>query len=279
MTTRPRPVTGLTASGDLMAIHLTWDAPEHGLLVDHHRVHALPTPQVTRRFLRDPGEETVAARTLYPHADHEGLSPKGEDWTHVVVTVDAAGQESRPTAPVRARSRTSVTTARAVAQMGEFDRRSLEFRHAPDGYKTIPVDHPDGVITVGPEDGPEQWPFLLPGPGDAWAGSRPYTLRWTVRVEEPVSQPAVALWGIDTTRLGSRLEVELGAWQESVDLPAGGTRGSREGDATVPGTALTPFALERTLPDTLPAGEHTLTVRVAEGGWLAWDAAGLFDLS
>lgn len=278
MTHHPRPVTGLTATGALMTVHLAWEPRAHGPLVDHYRVHAVPAGRA-ERGLRHLGDDTLLARTVYPRWEHGGRSPEGEEWVYVVVTVDAAGRWSRPSRPERAHSLPSVTTGCPVAQVGDFDRRSLELRHAPAGYKAIATEHPDGLITVGPDDGPAQWPYLLPGPGDTWAGSRAYTLRWTVRADRPVSRPAVALWGIDTTRLGGRLEVALGTWQQATDLPRGATKGSREGDATLPGTPLRPVSLEWELPSPLPAGEHLLTATLAEGGWLAWDAAGLFDLA
>lgn len=279
MLRRPAPVTDLRATGSLMRIELHWTPQDWSTPVDHHRVHALPTDQVTHRFLRHPGEDTLVARTIYPRFTHDRLNPAGRAWTYVVVTVDAAGQRSRPSAPARATSTRSVTTGRPVATLGSFDRKSLELRFAPAGYKKIPTAHPDGVITLGPQDGTAQLPYLLPGPGDRWAGSRAYSLRWTPAVESAPARPALALWGIDTTRLGGRLEAQIGDWSHAFDLPKGATKGSRTGDATVEDSPLHPVELELELPATaLSAAAPTLELTLAEGGWVAWDAIGLFEL-
>ena len=62
-----------------------------------------------------------------------------------------------------------------------------------------------------------------------------------------------------------------------LELPIGATRGSREGDATVPGTALRRALLELPVPAAaLQEGQNVIELELAEGGWVAWDALGLF---
>lgn len=117
-----------------------------------------------------------------------------------------------------------------------------------------------------------------PGPGDAWAGSRDYRARWTLVIEDPQIPHDLALWLVDTTRLGGTLRISVdGEHMAEVELPLGATRGSREGDANVPGTALMPSYHELEIPQRmLPVGECEIEFHLAEGGWVAWDAIGVF---
>ena len=94
------------------------------------------------------------------------------------------------------------------------------------GGATAVIDYVQGVDTPA-----EAWPYLLPGPGDAWAGRKAYRARWTVTLDAaPQRDVDLALWFVDTTRLGGRLDVAVnGRSVRSVELAKGATRGSREG--------------------------------------------------
>lgn len=84
----------------------------------------------------------------------------------------------------------------------------------------------------------------------------------------------LALWGIDTAKLGGTLEMKVNDFTTSLELPQGGTAGSKNDDAHTT-TALKPAAFEILLPDgTLAPGRNTL----AEGAWLARDAVGFFTV-
>ena len=83
---------------------------------------------------------------------------------------------------------------------------------------------------------------------------------------------------MDTTRLGGVLRLRAnGDELADLELPVGATRGSRDGDATVPGTALKRARFELPVPAALlQAGQNVIELELAEGGWVAWDALGLF---
>lgn len=62
-----------------------------------------------------------------------------------------------------------------------------------------------------------------------------------------------------------------------MELENGATRGSLEGDATVPGSALVPSYVELRLPaSALKTGENVLTIDKRTGSWHAYDALGVF---
>lgn len=272
---RPDAVTNLDASGTLRRIVLTWTPLPWSTMVDHYRLHGvLGTGDV------DPADDNLIGKSVYPRLDHDRLDVAGQTWTYRVVTVDAAGRRSTPSAKVTASAPPSITlSATPVAVVGDFDLRTLEFQYAPSSYSSIPTTYPAAVIDVAHgEDAAARWPYLLPGPGDDWADNLAYELNWTVPLDAPPSKPAIAIWLVDTTRLGGRLDVEVNGRVIERTLSKGGTRGSRDGDATVPGTALVPSYHEFSLPaDAFVAGDNLVRFTLAEGGWVAWDAVGIFE--
>lgn len=90
----------------------------------------------------------------------------------------------------------------------------------------------------------------------------------------------LAIWLLDThaTAAGSVLLGLNGAVVREVTLERGATRGSLEGDATVPGSPLKPSYVELALPrDRLVPGENVLTVDKNAGSWHVYDAVGVFE--
>lgn len=278
MSKKPATVTGLTADSALARIQLHWNPLGWEPLIDHYRVYGIRGAHGAWK----PTETDLLAKTVYPRLIHDGQDPAGEQWTYAIVAVSDAGDRSKPSAAITAASQPSVTaTGREIARIGNFNGKSLELRFAPNGYAKIPPAYPDAVIdyTQNRDTPAAAWPYLLPGPGDGWAGYKAYTARWHLTLpEEPDGDHDLALWLIDTTRLGGRLEVEVnGTRVQDITLVPGATRGSRDGDATVAGSTLVRSFHEFAVPArTLRAGENTVQFRLAEGGWVAWDALGLY---
>ncbi|GAB3750274.1 hypothetical protein [Microlunatus parietis] len=280
---RPDPVTGLKIIGKLRTITVGWQPLPWSTVVDHYRVYGIQAEgRAAERKLRGLPDELLLAKSVYPRWEHRGRSAAGETWTYLVVTVDAAGSRSRPSAVATGSSTTSIShSGTPLAVVGEFDGRTLELRYAPSSYASIPPAYPDAVINVahGP-DAAERWPYLLPGPGDAWAGRKSYTLHWTVDLAAVPTKPALALWLVDTTRLAGRLDLKINDQPvEQLELIIGGTQGSRQGDANLPGSPLIPSYYEFELPPTVfRTGSNKITFTLAQGGWVAWDAVGLYQL-
>ena len=281
MSPRPQTVTALEAEPALASTTLTWQPLGWDPLIDHYRVYAVRGESAPD----GKNEAELLAKTVYPRFVHADLDPAGETWTYVVLAVSDAGRRGKPGAPVTATSQPSViATGDEVATIGAFDGRTLEFLHAPSGYATIPEQFPDALIdyTQGADDPGTAWPYLLPGPGDAWAGRKTYRARWTLTLAEaPAADHDLAVWLVDTTRLGGILRVSVNEEHlVDIELPEGATRGSREGDATVPGSTLRRSFHEHAVPpELLQAGENVLELELVEGGWVAWDAVGLFAQS
>ena len=281
MSPRPKTVTGLRTEPGLATTTLRWDSLGFDPLIDHYRVYAVQGEDAPSA----PEESSLLAKTVYPRLVHQGLDPAGETWTYTVVAVSDAGVRGAASSPVTGSSQGSVTaTGTPVAVIGAFDGRTLEHRFAPSSYSSIPAAYPEAVIEYRDgEDSPETaWPYLLPGPGDAWAGRKAYRARWAFSLQSaPAADLDLAVWLVDTTRLGGILRVSANGEQVTdLTLPPGATRGSRDGDATVPGSTLRRTYFELAVPGTLlQEGENMIEFELAEGGWLAWDAVGLFARS
>ncbi|WIK81767.1 hypothetical protein [Micrococcus lylae] len=225
MSKKPQTVTGVATTGAVSRVELTWTPLPWEPLIDHYRVYALPT---TGRHAR-PDEAHLVGKTVYPRFVHHGLDPAGEAFRYVIVAVSDAGRRGRPSSAVVGESQASVTaTGRELARIGEFDGKSLELRFSPTEYGQIPKAYPTAVIDYvqGVDTPAEAWPYLLPGPGDAWAGRKAYRARWAVTLDAaPQRDVDLALWFVDTTRLGGRLDVAVnGRDVQSVELAKGATR-------------------------------------------------------
>jgi hypothetical protein len=267
-------IRNLTARPGIGRIDLAWQARSYTPLVDHFAVYAAADPA---------SRGTLVGKTVYTRLRHENLGPASQTRYYRVVTVDAAGERSRPSEVLRASSVESVTVAgRPVAVVGAFDRRSLGLALAPAGYSQFLTRFPGGVdYTHGVSAPATDWPYLHPGPADRWAGSTAHTFRLRFGLDAvPAADLALAVWLIDThASTPGRLVVACnGNAVAEVPLEKGATRGSLEGDATVPGSPLRPSIVELPLPrGVLAAGENVLTFAKPEGSWHAYDAVGVFD--
>ena len=59
-------------------------------------------------------------------------------------------------------------------QIGQGDGKNDEFALGPDRYEAF---EEDGLFIVGRSDAQTAWPYVQPGPDDAWAGLREHTFQ------------------------------------------------------------------------------------------------------
>ncbi|MFD0899970.1 polysaccharide lyase family protein [Actinomadura sediminis] len=273
---RPRPVHALRAEPGIGRIRLSWKGEPYEPLVDHYAIYG------SRSSRFELGPDTLVGKTVYGSFVHDRMGGARQDWHYRVVTVDAAGRRSRPSAALRAHSTESVTVSgTAVATVGEFDHRSLELALAPNGYARYRDRFGEGPdYTFGTSTPANDWAYIQPGPSDAWAGRRPSRATFRFPLEAvPSGETWLAIWLIDThASIPGTIELALnGTPVREVQLENGGTRGSLEGDATRPGTPLKPSYVELPLPSAaLRTGENALTIDKRTGSWHAYDALGVF---
>ncbi len=264
-------VSGLDAAGGLGVVELTWRPyrTRGRQLVDHYEVHELSA-----------AGGTLLARTLFPHHTHL-VGPELATRRYTVVAVLDSGARTRPARPVAAVNERSVAAGRAVAQVGAFDHRGLEFALSPNLSARYPAAFPQDVdFRHGTSDAARDWCYLHPGPADSWAGRREHT--FTLRFDLPAAPErdlGFALWLIDAhaTAAGTAELAVGGRAVTTLEFRGGATRGSLEGDATRPGSVLKPSYYELPLAaDLFAAGENVLTLRKTSGSWIAYDALGVF---
>ncbi|MFC4563377.1 polysaccharide lyase family protein [Nocardiopsis mangrovi] len=277
MSPTPRPVTGVAAGGRIGAIDLTWTHAAWEPLVDHYAVHASTTRDVATTH------DTLIGTTVYSRLTHDTLGPEAQTRYYRIVTVDASGRRSAPSAVAGGTSTESlVVGGTPVATVGEFDSKSLELALAPSGGQSgFRTAFPDGVdFTYGSSDPAADWCYLHPGPADGWGGRREHTFRLRFDLEEaPGADLGLAIWLIDAhaSLPGTAVLAVNGAPAGEVAFERGATRGSLEGDATVPGSALRPSFVEPVLDAALfRSGQNTLDITKSDGSWHAYDAVGVF---
>ncbi|GAA4011244.1 hypothetical protein GCM10022247_36990 [Allokutzneria multivorans] len=248
----------LSATPGIGWIDLAW--AHHGF-VDHFAIYASDSPFVQ-------GE--LVEKTVYTRFRHANLGPRSRTFYYRVVTVDAAGNRSRPSPMLRASSLTSVTVSgQPVAVIGEFDRTSRGLALAPNGYQQYTARFPNG-----PDYPASDWPYLHPGPADKWAGSKPHSFRF--RFTLPVVRDLVlAVWLIDThATIPGVLSLSCNDTSfAEVPLERGATKGSTVGE----GPSLRPSIVEVAVPaSALRHGANMITFTKASGSWHAYDAVGVF---
>lgn len=276
MTRRARRPSGPEFESEISQIHLSWQSLGFDPLIDHYRIHGVPGS--VGAF--DPTEDNVLGRTVYPQWSHSNLDPEGETWTYQVVAVTDAGLQGPPSRVRSAASTVSITvTGTELTRVGRFDARTLEFQYAPDAFAQIPISYPDATFLHDEgEDVSATWPYLLPGPGDAWAGSQHYRQHWTFELDAAPVAPMLALWLVDTTRLVSVLEITInGERIDDLPLPIGATAGSRSGDGTENLALVRSFHEFAVDAELFTAGSNAVEFSVGQGGWIAWDAIGLYE--
>jgi hypothetical protein len=143
------------------------------------------------------------------------------------------------------------------------------FALAPDGYRSFDRD---GFFVVGRSDPRRDWPYVQPGPGDTWAGSRRHTFTVVFGVKAPPPGAGVCRLELALTDTQPRrpplLRVALNGHAETRALPAGGDDRSIAGH-TDEGKR---HRLEVAFPAAvLKPGANALTLTTLSGSWMLFD--------
>lgn len=268
----PRAITELRGTGHLGSVTLDWKPVSWATVVDHYAVYVATAGSAW----------SLLGKTVYPQFVHRGLGPVGVTRSYRVVTVDAAGERSWPSATVAVANQTSVTVSgRQVAVVGTFDGKGSEFALSPNRssqYRTVFPADVDYTFGVSVPD--KDWCYLQPGPADSWAGRKNHRFRFRFDLAEvPAQDLDLALWLIDSHAgiPGSSLLSVNGTVVDRITFANGATKGSTIPDSTYPGSPLKPSYVERPLPRALfTAGQNVIDLEKDQGSWIAFDALGIF---
>ncbi len=156
-----------------------------------------------------------------------------------------------------------------VFQIGAPDGDYREFAIAGD-YAAYAKRFPDDVnFVVGQSDPAKDWPYVLPGPADAWAGNRPHTFVIYFQLPQPPTGfYRLVLDFVSTHPSGPpRLIMDINGETIECTLP----RGSSDAALTDP-RAGKHGSLAQLIPSALlRAGQNTIALTDAEGSWALFD--------
>ncbi|UCG47004.1 MAG: hypothetical protein JSU94_16075 [Phycisphaerales bacterium] len=149
--------------------------------------------------------------------------------------------------------------ARLLWRIGQADKSTGEFALAPDRYMDFAAD---GFFVLGRSDPKEDWPYIHPGPRDAWAGGRPHTFHvYFALKDKPQSGKdcTLLLDLVEVNRRPPEIRIEVNARQFKQSLPK-----ARDHQVAI------------TFPDTvLKAGNNVIKITTLSGSWFLYDSISL----
>ena len=158
--------------------------------------------------------------------------------------------------------------SKVIWQIGQTDRNTSEFALAPSDHRKL---QQDGFFLVGVSDPAREWPYVQPGPGDAWAGARPHTYTVIFGLKSAGTRDSCRLV-IDLADTHSsippQLEIRVNDLLYRMDMPAGG------GDASIDGSPEKgkPHQISLSFPASALKTENTLSITSTSGSWILYDA-------
>ena len=157
-------------------------------------------------------------------------------------------------------------------RIGSPDHDNAGFALAPNGYAKF---KDDAVFVVGQSDAKRDWPYVQPGPADAWAGSRrhTFTIIFGIRQTPPGENAKLDFDLLDTQgTMPPKLRIEVNGQAFDRLMPAGA------GDASVSGnpSAGKPHHFAVEFPATLlQAGGNVIEITTVAGSWMLYGAVAL----
>ncbi len=155
-------------------------------------------------------------------------------------------------------------------QIGQFDN-CYEDLAIPHDYGAYNGTYPkDVAFIVGKSDPAKDWPFIHPGPTDAWAGSRAHPFQ----VLFDLSGEPTGVFGLTIDLVSTHggdapvLDLSVNGQSGRFPLPQG------SGDNVLSDCAQgKEHVIKLTLPPTMfRKGENTIALKVVEGSWMLYDA-------
>ncbi len=153
--------------------------------------------------------------------------------------------------------------------IGAKDNNTAEFALGPRDYQAY---RQPGVFIVGASDAKKDWPYVQPGPSDAWGPGTPQTFEVFFFLESAPTEACRLELDFADTHSGRppRLRVEVNDLSREYQPPPGA------GDASVNGEPAKgkPYVIGLDVPAArLKAGENRVAITTLNGSWVLWDAA------
>ncbi len=157
-------------------------------------------------------------------------------------------------------------------RIGQTDNNTAEFALGPNRSNQYSTAFPrDAIYIVGQSDPKADWPYIHPGPADAWAGSKSHTVTLLFGVESAPGQGSCALHlDLVDTHSGQppRLEIKVNGTLFERQLPRGGGDASAFGEVEKGREYRTAIEFPAKL---IKTGTNSITITNARGSWFLYD--------
>jgi len=157
-------------------------------------------------------------------------------------------------------------------QIGKQDKDTREFALAPGNYAGF---QGDGFFVVGQSDPKRDWPYVHPGPTDAWAGSRPHTFTIVFGLKSPPKEGACRLlFDLADTQQPQppALRIEVNGKAFTHECPPGGGDDSVRGQPAKGKQHKFDVAFPASL---LRPGTNEVAITTRSGSWILYDWIGM----
>ena len=157
-------------------------------------------------------------------------------------------------------------------QIGKADNDTSEFALGPDRSNQYSTSFPnDALFVAGQSDPKQDWPYIQPGPADAWAGgkSHTFTILFGLKMTSTEGKGQIVLDLVDThSTIPPKMEIKINDISFIRELPRGA------GDASAHGQP--DKGRECRLVIDFPAGalkggSNHIAVTSLEGSWVLYD--------
>jgi alpha-mannosidase len=165
----------------------------------------------------------------------------------------------------------SAEQSRLLWQIGKPDGKTAEFALAPGGYASFAGD---AFYVVGPSQAERDWPYVQPGPTDAWAGSRRHTFSICFGLKEKPTAACHLRIGLADAQnpMPPQLQVSVnGRPVSSPKTAAGGGDASIAGDLSHARRQSFTVSIK---PELLKQGENDIDITTLAGSWTLYDWIG-----
>lgn len=161
-------------------------------------------------------------------------------------------------------------------RIGQADNNTAEFALGPNRSNQYSVAFSrDAIYVVGQSDPKQDWPYIHPGPADAWAGSKSHTVTILFGVESAPAQGSCTLHMdlVDThSGLPPQLHIKVNGRLFEKQLPRGAGDASAFGEVEKGREHRTTIEFPARL---IEAGTNTVTITNARGSWFLYDCVWL----
>jgi len=157
-------------------------------------------------------------------------------------------------------------------RIGKVDNDTSEFALGPGDSGRYSSRFPDGAMfIVGHSDAKKDFPYIQPGPADAWAGSKSHTITIIFAVKAPpkTGECELLIDFVDThSTKPPRMEIKINDRTFIRTPPKGGGDASGAGDVSKGREHImtVPFGAR-----VLKAGNNKITITSLEGSWVLYD--------